>query len=688
MNKLLYTFLLCLGFSMSLHAQEDFRKTAPKGGPAPKIELGESTTFTLDNGLTVIVVENDRLPRVNFQLTVDVPPMLEGDIAGTASIAGQLLRTGTTKRSKAEIDEAVDFLGASLSSGSGGIFASSLTKNSDALLEIMREVLLMPSFPEDEFTKVIDQTKAGIASAENDPNAIAGRVADILRYGADHPYGEYITEETINKITLDDVKAYYNTYFKPNISYLVIVGDITVAKAKKIANQYFGEWEKGMVEKPEFKNPASPESTKVVFVNKPGATQSIINVTYPVYLKTSDKDRMAARLMNSILGGGGRGRLFRNLREDKGYTYGSYSSLSPDQEVGYFNASASVRNEVTDSSIVEILSEMNRLGTEKVSEDILQEKKNEITGSFARGTESPQSVASYALSIIRYGLKKDHYETYLERLQAVSADDILAAAKKYVTPDNAFIFVVGNQDDVLPQLEQFGEVEILDIYGNPVKAPTSAGDMTAQGVIDNYLEAIGGREKLQMVEDLSLEMQASIQGQTMTMKTVKKLPNKLLIEASMMGSVVNKTVFDGEKGSISMMGQSQQIEGEAAKSLKSQASIFPEIDYDDNTKMELDGVEEINGQEVYVLKLEPMDGTSVVEYFYKESGLKARTIATTEAQGQTITQTVDYDDYQEVDGILYPFSQKTSGMAPFPIEMKVISVKVNTGVSGDTFKVE
>jgi predicted Zn-dependent peptidase len=689
MNKLLYILICVLGVSVSLSAQEGFRKTAPKGGPAPKIELGESTTFKLDNGLTVIVVENDRLPRVSFQLAVNVPPVVEGEKTGAASIAGQLLRSGTTKRSKAEIDEAVDFIGANLSASSGGVFGSSLTKHTDALLEIMQEVVLMPSFPEEEFTKIKDQTKSGLAAAQEDPNAIAGRVANVLRYGDDHPYGEFETAETIDNISLEDVRSYYNTYFKPNISYLVIVGDISVDRAKEVANQYFGAWKRGTVKKPAFTNPKAPEKTKVVLVNKPGAVQSVINVTYPVYMKTSNQDRMAARLMNAILGSGSRGRLFRNLREDKAYTYGAYSQLSPDQEVGYFTASASVRNEVTDSSITEILSEMERIRTETVDTEMLEETKNRIAGAFARGTESPQTIANYALNIIRYGLDKDHYESYLERLDAVSPKQVQAAAKKYIRPDGAYIFVVGNQDEVMEQLQRFGEVELLDIYGQPVKAAVSAGDMTAQGVIDKYLTAIGGKDDLAAVQDVTIEMEASIQGQTMTTKMVKKAPAKMKVEVSMMGNVVQDVTFNGTEGSMKMMGQSQKIEGEAATGMKTQAAIFPELSYDANTEMELKGIEELNGQQVYVVQLKTASGGTQLDYYATDTGLKVRTVSTEQAQGQTVTTTVDFMDYQEQSGILFPMVQKTSGgPMPFPIEMKVQSVEVNGGVADDLFSIE
>lgn len=689
MNKIIYTLICLLGMSANLMAQENFRKKAPKGGPAPKIELGESTTFTLDNGLTVIVVENNRLPRVSFQLVVDVPPLVEGDKAGAAAIAGQLLRSGTSKRSKAEIDEAIDFIGASLSAGSGGVFGSSLTKHKDALLEIMSEVVLSPSFPEEEFNKTKEQVKSALVAASEDPNAISSRVANVLRYGANHPYGEFQTEETIENLELADIQGYYNSYFKPNIAYLAIVGDISVDEAKKVANQYFGDWEKGAIEKPAFTNPAAPEKTKVVLVNKPGAVQSVIHVTYPVYLKAASQDRMASRLMNAILGSGSRGRLFRNLREDKGYTYGAYSQLSPDQEVGFFTATASVRNEVTDSSIMEILKEMNQIRSELVDKQTLQETKNRIAGAFARGTESPQTIANYSLNIIRYGLNKNHYETYLERLQAVSQKEVQEAAMKYIRPDEAYIFVVGNQEEVMDQLKGFGAVELLDIYGKPVKAAQSAGDMTAQNVIDQYLDAIGGKDKLAAVKDITIEMEASIQGQTMTTTMVKKAPAKMKVEVAMMGSVIQEVIFDGSAGSMNMMGQAQKIEGDAAAGIKSQAAIFPELLFDADTEMELKGIEELNGQQVYVLQLKTASGGSQTNYYAVDTGLKLRTIATEQAQGQTVNTTVDFLDYQEKDNILFPMIQKTSGgPMPFPIEMKVQSVEVNTNVPDDLFIIE
>jgi len=684
----LYTLSLLL-FSGVLHAQEDFRAKPPKGGPAPAITIGEATNFVLDNGLKVVVVENNRLPRVSFQLSIDAPLIKEGDKVGISSITGQLIRSGTTKKDKATLDEAIDFIGASLNVSSGGMFGSSLTKHSDELLGLMQELLYMPSFPESEFQKIQQQTLSGIAFSKDDPAGISARVSDVVRYGKDHPYGEYQSEETIKNISLEDCKAYYDTYFAPNISYLIIVGDITVAKAKTLANQYFGGWKRKTVSKEEIAAPAAPKEAQVKFVNKAGAVQSVIKVTYPVQLNTIDKDRMASRVMNAILGGGARGRLQRNLREDKGYTYGSYSSLSPDRHVGVFTATAEARNEVTDSSIMEMLYEMKKLRTEKVDAALLQETKNRIAGGFARSLEQPQTVANFAFSTARLGLSKDHYATYLKRLQAVTAEDVLAAAKKFLQPDKVSIVVVGNQEEVLASLSKFGPVEVLDINGNPLEAPKSAGDAKAADVIQAYIKAIGGLDKVNAIKDYTIVMGASVQGQNIEMTQVRKAPGKLSLEVSMMGNVMQATKFDGEKGSVSMMGQVTKVEGEQATAMKAEAFLFPELMYLDGTQnMEISGVEKVGNEDAYVINITDADGNAKTEYYAKESGLKLKNISVIKAQGQTITQTTEFKDYTMVGGVMFPHTIISSGAMPFPIEFKVSSLNVNSGVEDSVFEIK
>lgn len=694
MKKIILTIPILLLLLVAVQAQEDFRKSAPKPGPAPKVEMGKYEQFTLDNGLKVIVVENHKLPRVTYRLFVDVPPLLEGDKSGAADMAGQLLKTGTTTKTKAQIDEAVDFIGATLSTGSSGIIGASLTKHQDKLLEIMADVLYNPSFPQEEFDKLKRQTLSGLATNKDDPNAIAANVARVMRFGKAHPYGELTTENTVDQITIEDCRTFYNTYFKPNISYLVIVGDVQAAEAKKIATKYFGKWAKGEVARPTLPKPAQPEATKVAFVNKTGAVQSIINITYPVDINLRNPEFIKAFIANVVLGGYFGSRLSANIREDKGYTYGAGSSLIPDLEIGYFNASASVRNEVTDSAIVEFLYEMKRLQEEPIPAAELTLVKNERTGSFARQLEQPGTIAQFALNIARFGLPEDYYATYLEKLNSVTAEDIMAMAKKYITPDKATILVVGNKNDVAEKLTRFaanGKIDYYDYYGNKVETGSVAipTDLTAQQVVDNYVKAIGGKEKLMQVQDVTMTMKTSLQGMSFESVMQQKATGKLALSVVMNGMTMQEQRFDGEKGMVAQMGQKQPVEGKDLEGLRRQAMLFSEMHYAKlGYQLSLKGIEQVEGKNAYQVEVKVSDTDIVTEFYDTETGLKIRTMTVVSGGGNTATVINDLSDYKEVNGILFPHTVVVTGAAPVPLKSEVTDIKINTGLDDSVFKVE
>ena len=669
--------------------KETFRHNAPAPGPAPTIKVKDAANFTLANGLQVIVAENNKLPVVSFQVFVDVPPIMEGDQAGAASIAGDLLSRGTTTKTKAEIDEAVDFIGADFNTSSSGIYASSLKKHTESLMAIASDVLFNPAFPRDEFEKIKKQTLSGLASQKDDPNAIASNVSNVINYGKDHPYGEIVTEESVGNISLQSAKNYYDTYFKSNASYVIIVGDISAAEAKPLAEKYFGSWKKGTVKKKEFAMPQAPAKTQVDFVSKTGAVQSVINVTYPIDLKPGSDDVIKARVLNTIMGGYFGSRLMQNLREDKAYTYGARSSISYDQEVGYFKASASVRNEVTKESVQEFLNELNRLRTEKVGEKELTSVKNYITGGFARSLESPQTVARFARNIARYNLPADYYSTYLEKLNAVTSDDIMAMAQKYIQPENAHILVVGSKSEVADALTEFGELNYYDNYGNPIVIESSATNMSADMVIEKYLTALGGKDKLMQVKDLTMNMEADMMGQTLQMEIVQKAPHKVSTKMTTQGMTVMEQVFNGEKGVQGQMGQNAPMSAEDIELAKKQAVLFPEAQLEKTgATLKFVGAENVDGKNTYVVEMVDTDGKKTNLFFDASTFLKIKEVSTFEANGQTITMTNDLADYKEVDGILFPHTRTTSGAMPAPLKMIVKEIKVNSGVADSFFKVE
>lgn len=689
MKNILFAIALLLLFPGLIIAQEEFRKKAPAPGPAPKVEMGSYQEFKLQNGLRVIVVENRKLPRVSFQLLVDAPTIQEGELAGYVSMTGQMLSRGTTTRSKAQIDESVDFIGATLRTSASGIFGAGLSKHRETLLELMSDVLLNPTFPEDEFEKLRKQTISGLAAAKDDPNAISANVSKVLAYGKEHPYGEIVTEKSVGHINPEHCKSYYQTYFRPEISYLAMVGDISLAEAKRLAERFFGAWQKGAVLKQTFETPALPAERKVAFVNKTGAVQSVINITYPVQLKPGAPDAVRASVMNTLLGGYFSSRFNANIREDKGYSYGVSSSLRPDREVGVFNAGGQVRNAVTDSTLVEFFYEIERLRTEPVPADELAMVKSVMNGNFARSLEVPETMANYALNIARYGLPKDYYATYLERLSKVSAQDVMDMAKKYLLPEKAWIVVVGNRD-IAPTLEQFaanGKVKFHDIYGIPMddEHTLMPQGVDAQTIIEDYLEAIGGRARLETVTDMTVTMKAEVQGMAIQSVMRKKAPGMMLVNVNMSGMTINQIKTDGKEVEITAMGQKQPMDEKAVAATKRQAALFPELEYDSGGyTLEFKGIESVEGVKAYRVDVTSPEGDTSIEYYDMEKGLKIRTIS---SEGE-VTAINDYEDYREVNGIRVPFKMSTSGAMPFTLVMQVESAAINEGIDDQIFLIK
>ena len=676
---------------------ETWRSAAPSAGPARKIKLGEYNVFDLANGLKVIVVENHKLPRVSYSISLNNEPELEGDAKGYVGFAGQMMSRGTTTKSKTEIDKAIDQIGASMSAFDTGIFGSSLTKHQDKVLSIMSDVLFNPSFPQEEFEKVKKQTLSGLQSSLDDPNTMAQNISSKLVYGSNHPYGEVQTEESTNNITVDDCKKYYNTYFKPNNAYLTIVGDITVEEAKANAEKYFGSWKKGTVPTNSYDTPQKPAGSSVAFANKDGAVQSVISITYPVELKPASQEAIEASLMNSILGGGiFSGRLMQNLREDKAYTYGARSSISSDRLIGRFSAGASVRNEVTDSSIVQFLYEMERMASEPVSEEDLQLSKNSLAGSFARSLESPQSLARFARNIVRYDLPEDYYANYLEKLDRVTVADVQNVAKKYITADNAHIVVVGNKDEIADKLSRFdsdGEIDFYDAFGNKLEIADTPlpDDITAQSVVSKYLDKIGGADKWNALKTMHMEYGMNMMGMDAKVEIFKKAPGMMAMKVGTEAMTFQEQVFDGKTLKESAMGNAQTFtEGPKLVEAKASAAMLAHSNYlNGDYMLELKGVDQAAGESCYKLSVKEPSGKEKTEFYSVKNGLLLKEVITSEmAPGQVVTVTQEFGEYKEVDGLMIPHTIKTIGAAPQPISMMLKSIEVNGEIDDSKFVVE
>ncbi len=680
--KKISIYIVALLCSITAAIAQVDRSKYPEPGPAPEINIGDPATFSLPNGLKVFVVENHKLPRVTYSLVLDRDPILEGDKAGLTSLVGDMMLGGTTSLSKDELDEAIDRIGARISVSSTSASASSLKKYNDQLLGLFADVLFNPSFPQSELDKLKKQTLSGLAAAKDDPNSIVSVVRNAVMYGKDHPYGENETEKTVENIQVEDIKHYYGTYFKPNIAYLAIVGDITASEAEELVNTYFAGWQSGEVPTHEWPTPKAPETNKVVLVNRAASAQSVINIGYPFDLKPNDPDVIATAVVGRVLGGGSSGRLFLNLREDKGYTYGAYGSITPGKLVATVSTNASVGTAVTDSATQEFIYELKRLNEKTITQEELDLAKAAMAGSFGRSLEQPSTIASFAINTELQKLPKDYYKDYLKNLDAISLDQINDVAAKYVHGDRLQITVVGKTDDFADKMAHFGDVQFYTVTGDPeVKIAITDADVTAEGVIEKYLEALGGREKLATVNTLKSVSEAEIQGMVIGIEQLVDKERGLAVQNTKMGGqILSKVSISRDKVTVSAQGQSQDLPAEAAGAYQTLLDIFPELVYaENNVGLELDGIAKVNDEDTYKVKV-TQGGITSVEYFSVASGLKLKTES--QLSGETTVES-----YGTYDGILFPeVITIVSPMVPMPLKAVTKEVVVNGEISEDELK--
>ena len=683
MKTKILSLVAILAMSFTSIAQID-RSKMPEPGPAPKVKLGESKKFILKNGLTVIMVENHKLPRASVNLTIDNYPSFEGDKAGVSSMMGSLLGRGTTNISKDEFNERVDYLGASLSFSSGGAYGASLKKYFPEILELMADGVKNSQFTQEEFEKEQKITLDGIKSNEKSVTSAARRVENALTYGKEHPFGEFITKETVKNITLKDVENRYKNYYKPNNAYLIIIGDINPKKIKKMVKKLFSDWKSGSI--PEYTMPKvnNVETTEIDFINMDNAVQSEIAVVNSLDLTLGDKDYYAALLANQILGGGGTARLFQNLREDKAYTYGSYSRVRQSRYVGTFKATASVRNMVTDSSVVEIQKEINKIRYQKVSEQDLRDAKELYIGNFVMEVQKPATAARYALNRELYNLPEDYYETYLEKINAVTINDLQDAAIKYFKGDKARIIITGKGIDVLKNLEKNSDYKInyFDKFGNPSEKPEMTlpipEGVTAASVIDSYFNAIGGADKIAAIRTLAMTYNATIQGTPIVLTTKVAAPNKTTNTISVMGQTMQKQAFNGENGYNEMRGQKKEFDEKEINKSKSNTAPFSDMAYKNGL---LDRIEPVDGKNAYVIK----SGTTEI-YYDVATGLKLQSVEVVKTpDGKETKVPTIFSDYKEVGGVL--FAHKRDQVTPqFTLNFVLQDVKINEGVEDKDFE--
>ncbi|MFZ9612697.1 MAG: insulinase family protein [Crocinitomicaceae bacterium] len=689
-------FALCfVAISTWTMAQVD-RSIMPAPTQAKKINIKDSEVFTTANGITVILSENHKLPRVSFDLSMGSDPRLEGSKAGLSAMAGSLIMSGTTNRTKDQLDQEIDFIGASLGADQSSISLSCLTKHMDKGLNLMSDVLFHANFPQSEFDRIKKQNVSSLISTKSDAESMVQNATVKINF-PNHPFSDVMTEETLNNITREDIISFYQANFTPNGSYLVVVGDITRKQTEEMVNKYFASWTGGPAYKNELNDGDFSKGNRVVFVKKPGAVQSVVYVTFPIKMKTGDKNQLPLTVLNGILGGGGFGtRLMQNLREDKAYTYGCYSSLNITEDGSWMSAGGNFQNAVTDSAIEQILLEFQKITNEYVKDEELNLTKTNMAGGFARSLERPQTIARFALNIIKNNLAKDYYQTYLQRLESVSKEDILQMAQQYFTSKNCNIIVVGNEEvfDKLKRFDADGKIEVLDPFGNEMKE-TKKADITADQVIERYLCALTNTTKSKaakkkLKEVISLERIYELSGDqipfAIKMTEVFVSPTTEGQKLEGQGMLFQKSFYNGKSGFTfnPQTGKTELTADELTSKAKSNG-LVPEVNYKSKkVSYELVGIESMNGNDYYVLKV--VDGKNEsYDYFHKNTFMKEKTVSVLQREGQTMESTVTFGDYKEVNGVKFAHSIVQS-VGPMVLTGTVTSIKVNEEIDLSTFE--
>jgi predicted Zn-dependent peptidase len=483
LRALILAILLALAAGAAA-AQEDHsadtskverKNRAPVSKEVLKVTLPRATEATLSNGLTVLIMENHRLPLIALQYNISgAGPLFEpANTPGLAGITAQMLREGTKTKTSIQIAEQTAQLGAEISAAAGFgssatvINASGLSDNFDQWFALTNDILLNPTFPADELNRLKQRLKAQLRQQRANPNFLSNEAFSRAVYGA-HPASRVAaTNESIDAVTPEMLAKWHQDRYAPQNTILGITGDVKAADIIPKLEKALAAWGKTELKEVLPPNPKPAAATRVFLVDRPGSVQTTV-VLGNIAIDRRDPDYIPLTVMNHILGGGPAARLFLNLREEKGYTYGVYSSLTALKYPGPWRAGGDVRTEVTEGAMLEFFKEFQRIRDEKVPASELDEARRAIVAGFALSLERPAELLGYAITRKIYGFPPDYWDTYPARVSAVSADDIQRVARKYIDPENLQIVAVGDVGKIKPILQKYGPVEVYDTEGKKV----------------------------------------------------------------------------------------------------------------------------------------------------------------------------------------------------------------------------
>ena len=467
-------------------AQQTLDRTKiPPPGSTPVLHVPTWTRTQLANGATLVVSERHNLPLVSFSITFlggsnQFEPAAR---RGVASMAATMLTEGTTTKTGDQISDALQLLGTGVGANVGGEEGSinfvATAKNFDATLAILSDMMLNSTFPAEALERLRGRTLVNLTQAKDQPTVVGAQVFAKILYGAAHPYGQRVTETSVKAITRDDVVAFHKAYFQPGRAIITVVGDTTSARAKASVEKAFAAWSKAG-DKPSFDYPKLPElqPAKIYLVDKPGAAQAVFNIGLPGPPRNTP-DFFALQVLNTILGGQFQSRLNANIREQKGYSYGVNSNFAFGRGPGAFRAGGSIFIAKTDAALIEFMNELKGIVGEKpITDEEIKTAKESLIQGLPQRFASVSAISNAITTLVVQGLPDDYYQMYAKNVSAVTKEDLLRVAKKYIDLGHLAIVIVGDRSVVEGPLKATGiaPITMIDIDGNPTGAAPGSGN--------------------------------------------------------------------------------------------------------------------------------------------------------------------------------------------------------------------
>ncbi len=665
MKNLFILSLITLFTVINMQAKDKVDLTQkPDALPAKDVNFPKYETATLKNGLKVFVIRDDQQPTIVFRIMINGGSAVEGNKTGIADLTAQILSKGAGSRSAFDIANALDGIGANVSVSAAGdyniVSGSCLKKHLPLVLEITRDILTKPTFPEAEFPKLVSQMVAGIKQEKSRSSAVAAVISRIAMYGKDHPYSKKASEASLSQISVNDLKSYFSNYFLPNNASMSIIGDVDVKDIKADLEKYFADWKPGTIADLSVPK-AEPMPIGVYFVKRPVATQSSVVVATPAVAR-NHPDYDVLNLSSSVIGAGFAGRLFRTLREQYSYTYTPFGYLTQAKYINRFACGADVRSNVTDSSVAVILEQLRLLAYEAPGDEELNRLKKYEVGQYLMSFASSEFVGSLIQNANFYGIDMKDVKNYHKKLQSFTPNQIQQTAAKYMNPQSAYIVVVG-KPEVLTSLEKFGKVYEFNMDYEPMtgeNAKMEKVDLSAEQLLAKYVKAIGGLEKINSITTLtkSSTVEFGMQGQNFpgTIVEKTKVGNKQYSSLNVQNVLSTEVWADGVNVWMKAQGSIAQAEGDDKDKILKDAVLFADSKLLENgNKCEVLGKQQNN----ILLKVVYKSGLESTYYFDADNYLiiKKESVEMMGADAMPVTYT--YSDFKEFNGMKMPTSIKT-----------------------------